>query len=138
MKQLFFSPDGSCGLKKNSDISFEFPIINPAYSGKNAKFVYGASIITDWFQVLVKVSLESFETLCTWKEPNCYVSEPCFVPRENSVAEDDGYLVANVLNVEKRVSFLLCLDANSFQEVFRANFDWVVPFGLHGNFSTSE
>ncbi len=68
-----------------------------------------------------------------WHEPGTVPAEPVMVPRPGSTAEDDGVVLSIVMGNEGQ-SFLLVLDAASWQEVARVNVPFGVPFGFHGNF----
>ena len=58
-----------------------------------------------------------------------YGGEALFVPRENSSAEDDGYLLDLLMTGEK--AELLILDAATMDEVARLHLPQRVPFGVH-------
>ena len=98
----------------------------------------------DFQNQLVKVDVESRRTE-TWHESDCYPGEPLFVPapgnvnadREDATAarsEDDGVLLSVVLDTQEKRSFLLVLDARSFEERARAIVPHPIPFGFHGQF----
>ena len=60
------------------------------------------------------------------------------VPRPGGDAEDDG-VVLSVVTGADGFSFLLVLDANSFEEVARAKLEFGVPYQFHGNWlSTAQ
>ena len=50
-----------------------------------------------------------------------YASEPIFVPNPEGTEEDDGIVLANVMNSNPgQLPFLLILDAHTFDEIARA------------------
>jgi carotenoid cleavage dioxygenase-like enzyme len=49
-------------------------------------------------------------------------------------AEDHGVILSVVLDARAETSFLLVLDAASFEERARAQAPLPVPFGFHGSF----
>ena len=53
-------------------------------------------------------------------------------------AEDDGVVLSVVLDTRVERSFLLVLDAGSFEELARAEAPQRVPFGFHGDFARRE
>jgi carotenoid cleavage dioxygenase-like enzyme len=61
--------------------------------------------------------------------------EAIFVPKSDSAAEGEGYLLANVYNRSNDKSHLVILDAQnpSAGPLARAFLDHRVPFGFHGN-----
>jgi carotenoid cleavage dioxygenase-like enzyme len=71
-----------------------------------------------------------------WFEDGCYPGEPVFVPRPNGADHLEGVIVSVVLDGQNGRSFLLVLDAQSFEEVGRALAPHVIPFGFHGEFKS--
>lgn len=69
-----------------------------------------------------------------WHQENCYPGEPIFVPSPDSDAEDEGVVLSVVLDASERNSFLLILDAHTFEEVARARVPHPMPYGFHGGF----
>ena len=69
-----------------------------------------------------------------WAEPACYPGEPVFVERPGASGEDDGLVLSVVLDAPSERSFLLVLDAASFEEVARAEAPHAIPFGFHGQY----
>jgi carotenoid cleavage dioxygenase-like enzyme len=69
-----------------------------------------------------------------WNEPGCYPSEPVFVRDPEGIAEDDGVALSVVLDSATGRSFMLVLDASTWQELARAEAPQHVPFGFHGQF----
>ena len=49
-------------------------------------------------------------------------------------AEDAGVVLSVVLDVNAGRSFLLVLDAGSFEEIARAEAPHHIPFGFHGQY----
>ena len=48
--------------------------------------------------------------------------------------EDDGVVLSVVLDTNAGRSFLLVLDAGSFEEIARAEAPHHIPFGFHGQY----
>ena len=69
-----------------------------------------------------------------WSAPGCYPGEPIFVRAPGSEAEDAGVVLSVVLDAAAGRSFLLVLDAASFEELARAEAPHHIPFGFHGQF----
>ena len=70
----------------------------------------------------------------TWHEDGTHPGEPVFVPHPEGTAEDDGVVLSVVLDPAGEQSFLLVLDAASFDERARATVPHAIPFGFHGQF----
>jgi torulene dioxygenase len=134
----------------------EMPVINNLYlMDPNYKFVYCVVASAQMpFEALVKFNVQT-QTSVEWRSSGCFPSEPVFVPtrkcgsdtipgnnsagEETSLVpldEDDGVVLSIVLESATASSFLLVLDARSFKEIGRAQFETgqVVPFGFHGTF----
>lgn len=115
-------------------ISPELPRIN--YARNNARdyrWMYAAATDDDWFTELVKVDVTT-GAVKTWSQPGCYPGEPVFIERPDGSAEDDGVILSVVLDASSERSFLLMLDAASFEEVARAEAPHGIPFGFHGQY----
>lgn len=127
---------GECSTDHITDIPFELPRIDYGRrNGKPYRYAYGVSAndAADWTNVLAKVDVTdgSFEL---WHEPGCYPSEPVFVHDPEATAEDDGVALSVVLDSASGRSFMLVLDASTWQELARAEAPQHVPFGFHGQF----
>jgi beta,beta-carotene 9',10'-dioxygenase len=57
-----------------------------------------------------------------------------FVERPGATAEDDGVILSVVLDAQSERSFMLVLDAASFEELARAEAPHGIPFGFHGQY----
>jgi beta,beta-carotene 9',10'-dioxygenase len=87
----------------------------------------------DWLNELVKFDTRERD-LVTWHEPGCYPGEPVFVGRPGRDEEDDGAILSVVFDSSTNRSFLVVLDAASFEERARAEVPHHVPIGFHGQF----
>ena len=97
------------------------------------RYVYCSRSADGWFDQLVKVDVETgAETV--WSAPGCYPGEPIFVREPGTDAEDAGVVLSVVLDAAAGRSFLLVLDARSFEELARAEAPHHIPFGFHGQF----
>jgi carotenoid cleavage dioxygenase-like enzyme len=119
------------------DRTVELPRIDYArVSAKPYRVVYAAGVRPDeldWFNELVKFDVVE-RSLVTWSEPGCYPGEPVFVGRPGREAEDDGAVLSVVLDSSTGRSFLLVLDAGTFEELARAEVPHAVPHSFHGQF----
>jgi len=82
---------------------------------------------------LVKLDNEVGDAVL-WSEPGCYPGEPIFVPEPGGDREDSGAVMSVVLDSRRGQSFLLVLDATSFDELARAYAPHAIPHGIHGAF----
>ena len=86
-----------------------------------------------WLDRLVKVDVGQGE-VASWAEDGCYPGEPIFVRAPGEEAEDGGIILSVVLDTRAQRSFLLVLDAGSFDELARAEAPHHIPFGFHGQY----
>ena len=83
------------------------------------------------FKHLINVKNRDFTI---WSEKGCHPGEPVFVPKPGSVQEDDGLILSVVLDSNKETSFLLTLNAQTFDEIARAEVPHHIPYGFHGQY----
>ncbi|XP_072302420.1 carotenoid-cleaving dioxygenase, mitochondrial-like isoform X2 [Eucyclogobius newberryi] len=116
----------------------EFPQIN--YRRCNTKpyrYYYGCGFRHLVGDSLIKMDLSS-KTLKAWYQQGFYPSEPVFVPAPDATEEDDGVILSVVLTpTQDKGTFLLVLNAKTFEELGRANVPVNIPYGFHGAFSAS-
>jgi beta,beta-carotene 9',10'-dioxygenase len=114
----------------------ELPRID--YSRRNTHdyahaYFVGVDAGSDWLDRLVKVDVRE-GTRREWSAPDCYPGEPIFVGRPGDDSEDGGVVLSVVLDAAAGRSFLLVLDAGSFEELARAEAPHHIPFGFHGQY----
>jgi carotenoid cleavage dioxygenase-like enzyme len=73
-------------------------------------------------------------SMTRWSVAGAYPGEPVFVPRPGGTDEDDGAVLSVVLDARAATSYLLVLDARTFEERARAIAPHHIPFGFHGMF----
>jgi beta,beta-carotene 9',10'-dioxygenase len=103
---------------------------------KPYRYVFGVSAdrqASSFYDRLIKLDVTCDEATY-WREPSTFPGEPVFVPREADSEEDDGVVLSVVLSGTEERSFLLILDARSFEEIARAWLPCTVPHGFHGLF----
>jgi carotenoid isomerooxygenase len=136
----FSLDDGSifCKPELLCDIGCELPRINYSkFLGCDYQFFYANSPVNDGL-ALIKVDVKN-KTELMWSEPNCFASEPIFIESPEATSEDDGVLVASILqrDDENQIGLLL-LDAKTMKEVGRCEFKDLpgpVPKCFHGWFA---
>lgn len=121
-------------MKDDSYIQSELPRVHPSYKGKAYRYGYSAAGVrpTSFGNALVKFDLETGEHTM-WHEPGSIPTEPVMVPR--SEKEDDGVVLSVVTGADGK-SFLLALDAASFQELGRAHVPFTIAYQFHGNWTS--
>uniref|UniRef100_A0A671VQC2 Beta-carotene oxygenase 1 n=1 Tax=Sparus aurata TaxID=8175 RepID=A0A671VQC2_SPAAU len=104
---------------------FELPRINYDFNGKKHRFVYGCGVEDS----VAKLDTETKERVY-WSEDNCWPSEPVFIPKPNGESEDDGVVLATVVN-PGQPGFIVVLDGRTFKEVGRAYINAELQNGSH-------
>lgn len=117
---------------------FEFPNLNYLQNNsKDYRFSYGTSFKDSnncfFWDSLIKVDLKPLNSL-KWDQEDCYVNEPFFVTNPESESEDDGIILSLILDAHQKKSFLLFLDALTFEEIARVYVPHIIPYSLHGQF----
>ncbi|MEB3335880.1 MAG: carotenoid oxygenase family protein [Leptolyngbyaceae bacterium] len=121
----------------------EFPVVHPDYVGQPHRYVYiGAAHAPQGnapLQAILKLDLTSGERQLWSAAPRGFVGEPVFVPRPNSVAEDDGWVISLIYDAARDRSDVVILDGRDLHQppLARLHLKHHIPYGLHGNF-TSE
>jgi 9-cis-epoxycarotenoid dioxygenase len=64
--------------------------------------------------------------------------ECVFVPRANSVDEDDGYLMTFTYHNHKKISEFMVIDARSMKVVTVIDLPQRVPWGFHATYITRD
>ncbi|XP_028753454.1 carotenoid cleavage dioxygenase 7, chloroplastic-like [Neltuma alba] len=109
-----------CSVKrvKEWEKSSDFPVINPAFSGKKNRYVYAATTLGSRkalphfpFDAVVKLDLSS-GCVQTWSVGSRrFVGEPIFVPKTTCAEEeDDGYLLVVEYAVAMQRCYLVILN----------------------------
>ncbi|HZU66127.1 MAG TPA: carotenoid oxygenase family protein [Ktedonobacteraceae bacterium] len=116
----------------------EMPTINYTHSNSHDySAAYGVSTAREapltLAHQLVRVDIPTNATK-TWAQDGCYPGEPVFAQAPQARGEDDGVVLSVVLNAYKGNSFLLVLDAHTFEELGRAEVPHHIPLGLHGQY----
>jgi beta,beta-carotene 9',10'-dioxygenase len=123
-----------------SEPAFEMPWVHPKLGGRPYRYAYGYGFENsgNLNDCLFKIDVQDSDTAnnyVSWNEDGCYPSEGVFVPRPDGSVEDDGVVLSLVFDSRSDESFLLILDATSFDEIARAPTPFPIPFGLHGAYN---
>ncbi len=120
-----------------SDVAFELPRYDyDRCAGTPYRIVYGAGTrpgTADFINQIVKLDVTT-GAHDTWHAEGMYPGEPVYVPAPEAATEEDGVILSVVLDAKEGTSFLLVLDAETFDEQARAPLPQHIPFGFHGQF----
>ncbi|XP_047449236.1 beta-carotene oxygenase 2b [Mugil cephalus] len=116
----------------------EFPQINYGkYNMRCYRYFYGCGFRHLVGDTLIKMDLRG-KCMKVWEHPGLYPSEPVFIPSPNATEEDDGVVLSVVITPnEDKSTFLLVLDARTFEELGRAVVPVNIPYGFHGTFNAT-
>jgi len=109
-------------LKSITRIPNLIPVDMPNFNGdtKPLKYSYflGASRPEGWFpfRQIVKLNLDTYESWMYDAGDKQVVSEPMFIPRNNAVDDDDGFLLSIVHNSELKETKLMIWDTKLFEQ----------------------
>ncbi|KAA8519447.1 hypothetical protein F0562_013678 [Nyssa sinensis] len=124
-----------------SNRNLELGSINPAYAGKQNRFVYmSIGERVPKMSGVVKIDLElECEVSCRAYGPGCFGGEAFFVSKDGNdpnCDEDDGYVVSYVHNEITNESQFVVMDAKSptLDIVAVVKLPGRVPYGFHGLF----
>lgn len=113
----------------------ELPTFNPRHATKPSRYIYGVCDRgnSTFLDGLIKYDTRTRTAVARVIHAQS-PGEPIFLPDPHGEDgdEDEGICLSVVLDGTKGKSYLLVLDAKSFEEVGRAEMDVVVPFGFHG------
>ncbi len=130
------SKSNSIGYEVASGDRIILPRINyNHYNAKPYRYAYGVSTrddIRDFTNEIVKIDTESGDTVKRWHIDGHYPAEPIFAPRPNAKDEDDGLVMSTVYNSCTGTSYLLLLDAKTFDVYATADTSIRIPFSFHG------
>lgn len=125
---------GSVTAERLAEESLELTRINYERCNERPyRYVWGAGVGDGWIDRIVKADVQERSTV-TWHEDGCFPGEPVFVAAPGAHEEDGGVLLSVVLGRSGN-SFLLILDAQSLDELARAEVPHHIPFGFHGMFA---
>merc|ERR1719401_2655108 len=118
----------------------DFPYIHPSYEGRKHCFMWAVSSYAansaeydSWALLRVNLCTTSKVNTITWQTSGHYPSEPIMVPQPGG-AEDEGIVLAQVLDGPRRTTYFLALDARTMKEVAHAYLPsgWSTPYTQHG------
>ena len=115
----------------------ELPTVPRELATRKHRYVYGQATDRRGANGLVKVDTETGTATEWWREGH-YVEEPIPVQRPDADSEDEGVVLAPVLDAEAGESTLYVFDAATLTERARAPLPQHEPFGFHGRFFPRE
>lgn len=126
---------GKATIRPLSDAWIELPRTNYGRVNQGSyRYAYGIgtrSAKSTFTDQLVKLDVGTGDARI-WRERDAYPGEPVFTPAPHPKREDDGVITSVVLDAARATSFLLVLDARTFEERARARVPHHIPFGFHG------
>ena len=127
-------------------VNQEFPVINSAMLGLKTRYAWNVLMARQHrpeeprFCGIVRHDLQQGRCTSYHEGVHRWFSEAPFAPRDNSRAEDDGYLVGFVWDDLKQASFVQIFDAADVAQgpVTRIRLPQRVPHGFHATWVSGE
>lgn len=137
--------DLATGRTKEEDLTdtvSEFGMINAQHAGRRHRFSYSATSVPGWFLFdgLVKHDTETGTEERYRFDDGVFASETAMAPRVGSQAEDDGYLVTIVSDLNRDASECLVFDARSVADgpIARVVLPERVSSGTHSTWAPGQ
>ena len=128
-----------------NDIACEFPRLDERRTGLSYRYGFVAcntdpDFNLGGFNAIGRIDHQTSKLDLYNLGPGCATNEPIFVPRNDSAAEGDGYVLANIYDEGRMASQLVILDAQNLSSgpLATAYLDHRVPFGFHGNWKPAN
>jgi beta,beta-carotene 9',10'-dioxygenase len=136
LERFRISPaSGRVTIERLLDQPIELPRINYGRCNERAyRYVWGVGAQSGWIDRIIKGDVQE-RTSQVWHEDGAFPGEPVFVAAPGASGEDEGVLLSVVLDGSRGTSFLLVLDAQTLDELARAEVPHHIPFGFHGSFA---
>ncbi|CAD6578137.1 MAG: hypothetical protein ASARMPRED_008547 [Alectoria sarmentosa] len=117
----------------------ELPTFNPDYATKPSRYIYGVCDRgnSTFLDGLIKYDTRTQTSMARVVHAQS-PGEPIFLADPDGEDEDEGVCLSVVLDGTRGRSYLLVLDARTWEEVGRAEMECVVPFGFHGTHFACE
>ena len=126
----------------DTERTMEFGVFNPLMLGKPYRYAYSALSRPGWFLFtgVVKTDLITGEVQSYELAEGRYMSEAPFCPVEGGQAEDDGYLVTIVTDMNTNQSEVVLLDARDIAKgpIVRLLLPHRVCSGTHATWSSDK
>ena len=124
---------GDATIEQLAEPDFELARIDyKHHNGRDYRYAWGTTSSGEvWIDGLVKLDVTGADEPRFWSEDGCYPGEPVFV---GDGRPDEGVLLSIVLDARRETSFLLVLDAQTLDEVARADAPHAIPFSFHGDY----
>jgi beta,beta-carotene 9',10'-dioxygenase len=120
--------------------SVEFPRLKDNLDGQHYRYLYlivsedpNPNIFKKKEIGLGKFDMDT-KVFKTWSQEGYQALEPVFISSPNAKHEDDGVILSVIYHEKDGRSFLLALDAHSFDEIARAELPWHIPGSFHGQY----
>jgi carotenoid cleavage dioxygenase len=128
-----------------TDLGGEFPRLDERFAGAAYRHGFYAALTGvpargRPYDTLVHADLVSGKRREYHAGPGRFVMEPVFVPRKESAAEGDGWLVSLQYDQSRNLSDFVVFDTDDISRgpVARVELPTRVPFGFHGNWRNAS
>ncbi|MDJ0790008.1 MAG: carotenoid oxygenase family protein [Myxococcota bacterium] len=133
---------GTCKETRFSDSTCEFPRIDDRLVGHKNRWGYAATAEPDdgalgFARRITKYDRQGGASVHRADVDGQWVGEPVFVPRHETAAEDEGFVLFPVFDATRDETAIEILDARAVdaEPLARCWLDTRMPFGFHGNWA---
>ena len=122
--------------------SCEFPIVHPHHVGRPYRYLYvnatHAPIGNAPLQAVMKIDQKTGERQIWSAAPRGFAGDIVFVPRPNSVEEDEGWLLMLMYDAAYHRSDVVILDARDLTQgpIARLHLKHHIPHGFHASWTS--
>lgn len=140
LHRIRLAATGKLSIEELLPFDCEYPKAIESPEGRPVRFVYACATARGiaGSNRIVKVDTETKAFEVHDYGARCVVTEPVFVPDPSGSAEDDGWILCQVYDSDRNVTFLSIIDAKHLEnEVGRVCVPRALPYLLHGEFANT-
>jgi carotenoid cleavage dioxygenase len=138
LHRIRLTADGRTLARELVPFDCETPLSSESLEGRPTRYVYAIATVRGiaGSSRIVKVDAQTTEYQAHDYGTGCVVTEPVFVADPTRAEEDGGWLLCQVYDGSRDVTFLSVVDAAAFgTEITRVTLPCALPYLLHGKFS---
>ena len=125
-------------ITSDIDRAFEFSTINTAYQGEFYNYAYMAKNPFKRHGSVVKLNVETGETLEAELPNGVFPTEPIFIASPGSSTEDDGVVLMSGLDGKQGKGCIMVFNATNMEVILHATAPKLTLFGIHSKFYTFD
>jgi len=121
----------------------EYPVVNSSYRPKDRRRFCWVNALSDpsveWLNGIQKVGMDTgTSSKVVTFGPYSFAGPPTFVPKEENMTEDDGYVLTTVYKSAEHRSDVVVLDAATLETLCIMELRNHLPFQFHGDYLSGQ